>query len=302
MAPRAVPDRPRGTAAPNARVASAIRTSTRLAVTSRFRLLMRRTGIVLLLAVLAGSINLAVAVAQDGGDAPELDPQLVERGDELFQTNCAMCHGSNGTGLDQDGPAGGPSLIGVGPASVDFMIRSGRMPMENQHDRLRRGPAQFDATDRAALVAYVSSLAPGEGPEIPDVAGWETADLARGLEQFTTNCAACHGPTAAGVAVGQRDVSSNLDAASPVEIAEAIRTGPGVMPVFGDDVLGEEDLEAVTAWVMELRDRDTPGGISVGRSGPVSEGFIAWLVGLGLLGIVMYLLGEKAGDREATDE
>ena len=72
--------------------------------------------------------------------------------------------------------------------------------------------------------------------------------------------------------------------------------------VFVEEVLGEEDLEAVTAWVMELRDRESPGGISVGRSGPVSEGFIAWLVGLGLLGIVMYLLGEKAGDTEATDE
>jgi ubiquinol-cytochrome c reductase cytochrome c subunit len=270
-------------------------------VTSRFRLLLRRSGIVLLLAVLAGSLNLAVAVAQDEGGA-SLDPELVERGDQLFQTNCAMCHGSNGTGLDQEGPAGGPSLIGVGPASVDFMIRSGRMPMDNQNDRLRRGPAQFDDTDRAALVAYVTSLAPGEGPAIPDVSGWQSADLARGLEQFTTNCAACHGPTAAGVAVGQRDVSSNLDVASPLEIAEAIRTGPGVMPVFGGDVLGEEDLEAVTAWVMELRDRESPGGISVGRSGPVSEGFIAWLVGLGLLDIVMYLLGEKAGDTEATDE
>lgn len=249
----------------------------------------------LLLVVLAGSLNLAVAIAQDPGEPP-LDPQLVEVGDELFQTNCAMCHGSNGTGLDQEGPAGGPSLVGVGPASVDFMIRTGRMPMENQHDRLRRGPAHFDETERAALVAYVASLAPGEGPEIPDVSDLESADLARGFEDFTTNCAACHGPTAAGVAVGQRDVSSNLAVATPLEIAEAIRTGPGVMPVFSEDVLPQEDLEAVTAWVVELRDRQTPGGISVGRSGPVSEGFIAWLVGLGLLGIVMYLLGEKSGD------
>lgn len=270
-------------------------------MTPRPRLLLRRAGLVLLLVVLAGSLNLAVAVAQDDG-GPELDPQLVERGDELFQTNCAMCHGSGGNGLDQEGPAGGPSLIGVGPASVDFMVRTGRMPMEDQRDRLRRGPAQFNDSDRAALVAYVTSLAPGEGPEIPTIDGWEDADLARGLELFTTNCAACHGPTAAGVAVGQRDISSNLDVANPLEIAEAIRTGPGVMPVFSDDVMDQADLEAVTAWVMDLRDRESPGGLSVGRSGPVSEGFIAWLVGLGLLGIVMYLLGEKAGDTEGTTD
>lgn len=268
----------------------------------RFRLLLRRTGVVLLLVVLAGTVNLAVAVAQDDAGEPPLDPELVRRGDELFQTNCAMCHGSNGTGLDQEGPAGGPSLIGVGPASVDFMLRTGRMPMDDQHEPLRRGEPQFDETDRAALTAYVTSLAPGEGPEIPEISGWESADLSAGLELFTTNCAACHGPTAAGVAVGQQDVSSNLEVASPIEIAEAIRTGPGVMPVFGDDVLGQEELEAVTAWVMELRDRESPGGVSVGRSGPVWEGFIAWLVGLGLLGIVMYLLGDKARDTTEAAE
>jgi ubiquinol-cytochrome c reductase cytochrome c subunit len=67
------------------------------------------------------------------------------------------------------------------------------------------------------------------------------------------------------------------------------------MPLFGDDVMSEEQLASVVRWVVELRDRDSPGGLSVGRSGPVSEGLIAWVVGIGLLAIVMYLLGEKAG-------
>lgn len=265
----------------------------------RCRLLLRRSGVALLLVVLAGSANLAVSWAQEdeAPGAQDPDPQLVERGDQLFARHCATCHGDRARGIDQEGPSGGPPLTGVGAASVDFMLRTGRMPMENQHDELTRGPVRFDATDRAALVAYVTSLAPDEqGPGIPDVSGYESADLARGLELFTNNCAACHGPTAAGIAVGQNDVSSNLDVATPIEIAEAIRSGPGVMPVFSDDVMDEQDLDAVTAWVMHLRDRESPGGLSVGRSGPVSEGFVAWLVGLGLLGIVMYLLGEKAGD------
>jgi ubiquinol-cytochrome c reductase cytochrome c subunit len=64
--------------------------------------------------------------------------------------------------------------------------------------------------------------------------------------------------------------------------------------------MSREDLEAVVRWVVDLRDRESPGGVSLGRSGPVSEGFIAWVVGLGLLGVVMYLLGERApgGDHE----
>lgn len=266
----------------------------------RTRVLLRRGGVVVLLAVLAGALNLAVALAQ-APEASEPDPQLVARGEQLFSTNCAMCHGDGGSGLDLEGRVGGPSLIGVGAASVDFMLQTGRMPMTDQNRPLRRGPAQFDDTDRAALVAYVTSLAPGGGPDIPTIGEWESASLSQGLELFTTNCAACHGPTAAGVAVGQRDVSSDLDVATPLQIAEAIRTGPGVMPVFSEDVLDQESLEATVAWVMELRDRDLPGGISIGRSGPVTEGFVAWLVGLGFLGIVMYLLGEKATDRKADD-
>jgi len=260
----------------------------------RCRILMRRFGVVVLLVAIAGALNLAVAAAQDNG--PDLDPELVDRGAVLFGQNCAICHGGDGRGLFTDGRAGGPSLIGVGEASVDFMLRTGRMPIDDQRQPLRRSTPQYSDTDRRAIVAFVMSLAPGEGPPNPDVAGWEDANLSRGMHQFTTNCAACHGATGAGVAVGQRDVSSNLAVTAPVEIAQAVRSGPGVMPRFGEDVLDDDDLRDVVAWVMHLRERDTPGGFSLGRSGPVTEGFIAWLLGLGLLGIVMYLLGEKAGD------
>ena len=266
----------------------------------RCRLLLRRTGVVLLLVVIAGTANFAVSHAQDdGADAQQADPGLLARGEQLFSRHCAICHGDGGRGLDQPGPSGGPSLLGVGAASVDFMLRTGRMPMEDQREPLTRGPQQFEGTDRAALVAYVTSLGPEgqQGPPIPDISGYESASLARGLDLFTSNCAACHGPTAAGIAVGQNDVSSNLDVATPLEIAEATRTGPGVMPVFSDEVIDQSDLEAVTRWVTHLRTRDSAGGITIGRSGPVSEGFVAWLVGLGLLAIVMYLLGEKASDR-----
>jgi ubiquinol-cytochrome c reductase cytochrome c subunit len=262
---------------------------------------MRRIGLVLLAVAFAGLLNVAIAIAQDDEPASVApDPDLVRQGADLFQLHCALCHGTQGRGLEGPGPSGGPSLVGVGPASVDFMVRTGRMPMQDQRDPLRRGPSDFSETERAALVAFVSSLAPGEGPEIPDVGGWPEADLSAGLAQFTTNCAACHGPTAAGIAVGQNDVSSDLSVAEPIEIAEAIRTGPGVMPVFDDDVMPVDELEATVAWVMHLREREAPGGVSVGRSGPVSEGAVAWIVGLGLLGVVMYLLGERSAEAEPT--
>lgn len=238
------------------------------------------------------------ASAQEAGLGAQWagDPELVQRGAQLFGAHCALCHGEQGRGLQQAGPQAGPSLLGVGAASVDFMLRSGRMPMTDAQHRLERSAPRFGEQDRRALVAFVESLAPGEGPDIPDIGDWEQADLSHGLELFTRNCAACHGPTAQGIAVGQRDVSSTLDVVSPLEIAQAIRSGPGVMPRFLEDTMSEEDLEAVTAWVMDLRERDRPGGWSFGRSGPVAEGAIAIVLGLGLLTIVMYLLGEKAHD------
>jgi ubiquinol-cytochrome c reductase cytochrome c subunit len=263
-----------------------------------------------LTAVLGAAVGLNLLFGPGGATAQEeglgaqwaADDELVDRGAGLFGTHCALCHGESGRGLQQPGAQAGPSLIGVGAASVDFMIRTGRMPMTDAQDRLRRGPQRFSDEDRRALVAFVESLAPGEGPDIPDVDGWEEhGDLALGLELFTRNCAACHGPTAQGIAVGRRDVSSTLDVAAPIEIAQAVRSGPGVMPRFLDDTMDEEELLAVTAWVMELRDREAPGGWSFGRSGPVAEGFLAIVVGLGLLGVVMYLLGERHREEEEAD-
>jgi ubiquinol-cytochrome c reductase cytochrome c subunit len=257
-------------------------------------------------AVLASAVGLNLLFGPDDARAQEeglgaqwaADDELVDRGANLFGTHCALCHGERGRGLQQPGPQAGPSLIGVGASSVDFMIRTGRMPMTDAGDRLRRGPQRFEDEDRQALVAFVESLAPGEGPDLPDVERWDEGDLSLGLELFTRNCAACHGPTAQGVAVGRRDVSSSLDVAEPIEIAQAVRSGPGVMPRFLEDTMDEEELLAVTAWVMELRDREAPGGWSFGRSGPVAEGLIALVVGLGLLGVIMYLLGERHHEEE----
>lgn len=278
--------------------------------TDRTAVWMRRTGLILIALALAAVGNLALssnASAQDN----QVDQQLVQQGNTLWQENCARCHGANGLGVISDEAAAGPAIINVGAASVDFMIASGRMPAESQFDPLVRRKPAFDDTDRAALVAYVTqlqipdSMTPAEveaagiptapGAAIPSIAGYQDAAPASGRALFTSNCAACHGPTAAGIAVGQNDVSSNLAGVPPLQVAESIRSGPGVMPVFGDQVLPEEDMLAVVNWVVNLPDRETPGGLSIGRSGPVSEGLLVWVIGMGLLGIAVYTLGERIG-------
>jgi ubiquinol-cytochrome c reductase cytochrome c subunit len=67
-------------------------------------------------------------------------------------------------------------------------------------------------------------------------------------------------------------------------------TGPGQMPVFD---LGQESIAAVATYVDFLQDADDPGGFEIGGIGPVPEGFVAWLVGMGLLIGVVYLVGRQ---------
>ncbi len=286
----------------------------------------RRLGAALAAVSLAAGLNLVVSAgAQAQGE--DLDPALVQQGENIYGQACVLCHGPEGTGLVNDTRAQGPSLIGVGAASVDFMVRTGRMPAVSAFDPLIRRQSSYTQTERAALSAYVTRLTldaieaqderrqaatdAGEsfdevtievGPGIPTVGNLDDTDQARGLELFTSNCAACHGPTAAGIAVGRNDVSSNLEGVEPIVVAEAIRVGPGVMPVFGTDTLPQDDLEAIVGWVEDVTQRSSPGGVRVGRGGPVNEGLIAWVVGIGLLGSIIYLLGEREGTIDLPDD
>ena len=65
------------------------------------------------------------AVAPQQTEATVTSSDSVANGKKLFVANCATCHGANGLGIKD----AGPSLAGVGAASVDFQMGTGRMPM-----------------------------------------------------------------------------------------------------------------------------------------------------------------------------
>jgi ubiquinol-cytochrome c reductase cytochrome c subunit len=137
------------------------------------------------------------------------------------------------------------------------------------------------------LVEYVGTL--GDGPEIPKV-DLEGASLVDGQALFIENCAACHGATGAGGAVGNQALAPSLTAASEVEIAEAIVTGPGQMPPFD---FTDAQLNDIVNFVVYLREEPRPGGADIGGIGPVPEGFVAWFVGLGSLLLISRFIGSK---------
>ena len=145
------------------------------------------------------------------------------------------------------GTENGPSLQGVGPASVDFMLRTGRMPLANPADQPVRGEPKFTPGQIEALIAYVASIAPG-GEPIPTV-DTSAGDLALGAEVFLNDCAACHGAGASGDSVGGGQIAPSLYPADPTEIGEAVRIGPGLMPRFGPETIDQHELDSLAAYL-----------------------------------------------------
>jgi ubiquinol-cytochrome c reductase cytochrome c subunit len=212
----------------------------------------------------------------------------VARGYQLYAMSCAACHGA----AAQGGATGqGPPLLGVGPAAIDFMLSTGRMPLADDSETPTRQEPRFSPPDIQAIVAYVSSLQSG-GPPIPTVDA-AAGNLQIGNQLFQGNCAACHGAAAQGGSVGGGEVAPGLDQASARQIAEALRIGPGVMPRFGPDQLSEADVNSLARSILYLRTHGNEGGLDLGRVGPVAEGFVAWVVGLGILLLVIRLTGTK---------
>lgn len=211
-------------------------------------------------------------------------------GRELFLESCASCHGSDGTGTEY-----GPSLEHAGEAAADFQLRTGRMPLTDPGRQTQRKPAAFDEAEIEALVDHVGEL--GDGPEIPLVDA-ETGDLVEGQILFVDNCAACHGATGNGGAAGVGALAPSLYAASDLDIAEAVITGPGEMPVFDFD---EHERDSIARYLGYLQTQDAPGGADIGGIGPVPEGFVGWTVGMLSLGLVCYLIGSRVKRTEEAE-
>ncbi|MBA3804065.1 MAG: c-type cytochrome [Acidimicrobiia bacterium] len=214
-------------------------------------------------------------------------------GRELFTTQCASCHGSDGEGVEDRGP----TLVGEGEAAVDFVLRTGRMPMADPEMQATRGPVRYSEEEIEALVAYAGAF--GDGPQIPDVDADE-GDLAAGGELYRLNCAACHVASGSGAAIGGGREAPSLAASSATEIGESIVVGPGAMPAF--DSFTESDINGVAAYVRDLQRAGTTAIDGFGGAGPVAEGLAAWLLGLIPLIAITRWIGSPHEGRDAPIE
>jgi ubiquinol-cytochrome c reductase cytochrome c subunit len=210
----------------------------------------------------------------------------IEEGKQLFLKGCSSCHG-----LNAEGGEIAPSLIGVGAASVDFQVGTGRMPMADMSTQAVRKKVVYTPEEINALATYVASLAPG--PEVPteDQLNYERdGSVADGGELFRTNCAMCHNFAAQGGALTQGKFAPTLMGVEAKHMYEAMITGPQSMPVFSDKTLTAEEKLSIIKWIKAAEAEPQLGGTALGRVGPVTEGLLAWTLGIGLLiGVAVWL-------------
>ncbi|WP_028184583.1 cytochrome c [Salinispora pacifica] len=224
--------------------------------------------------MLAGGAYTAFAPSVQAQDTPM--SSAAADGKALFNESCVSCHGRNAQGVE----GRGPSLVGVGSASVEFQVGTGRMPMVRQEAQAPRKPPVFNPDEIRQLGQYIQEL--GGGPELP--AGedlHQDGNLAAGGELFRINCAQCHAFGGGGGALSSGKYAPSLKPASDRQIYAAMLSGPQNMPVFGDNQITPEQKADIIAYIQaNLNHNQDPGGFNLGRYGPSTEGLAIFLVGI----------------------
>lgn len=174
---------------------------------------------------------------------PELaaNAQAMATANNLFQNNCAQCHGADGGGA-----RGFPNLAnddwqwGGDPDSIVQTIAAGRTAAMTPWGEV------LGAEGVEQVVAYVQKLSGQAADEALATAG-ET--------QFQTFCAACHGLDGKGMAaVGAPNLTDDvwLYGGDADTIRETVVNGRmGQMPAF-QDKLGEQRVRLLAAYALKL--------------------------------------------------
>jgi ubiquinol-cytochrome c reductase cytochrome c subunit len=246
----------------------------------------------LLLGLVMVTVLYGAVAGTGGGGAQAQSPSSqsdIAAGETLFNFNCSACHGFGGVG--HAGVA--PSLIGAGAAAVDFQMSTGRMPAKEVGAENERKPTTFTQQQIYEIADYVQSL--GGGPTIPDAQQVSTAgaDTALGEELFSANCAQCHNAGLSGGALTYGKDAPPLTQATATQIYEAMLTGPEAMPVFSDGAISPQAKADIIAYILQTRAEPNPGGLTLGRMGPVTEGLVIFLGGMGFLVLIAMWITAK---------
>ncbi|WBA80282.1 cytochrome-c oxidase, cbb3-type subunit III [Endozoicomonas sp. GU-1] len=171
------------------------------------------------------------------------NPRALKMGERVYINNCALCHG-----MDAGGNFGFPNLTdndwlyGGTPDAIKATIAHGRQ------GQMPAWGAVIGDIGVKQVASYTRELSGIDS-------GASEADLAAGEKIFSTTCAVCHNADGTGNhALGAPNLTNNiwLYGSSQAQVEYTIRKGRnGVMPPW-NDILGEEKVHLVTAYVYSL--------------------------------------------------
>jgi mono/diheme cytochrome c family protein len=139
-----------------------------------------------------------------------LCPLGTASGAELFASNCAGCHGTDGEGATTR-----PDIRCAAPSRVADAVRDGRgftfpvMPSFGTH-------VLTDA-ELASVRGYLAQRCSGTGAAL-----------------YASNCATCHGPTGGGGQNANQVAGPGIRCASTGDVFDAVVDGTGGMPAIAD--------------------------------------------------------------------
>jgi cytochrome c oxidase cbb3-type subunit 3 len=255
-----------------------------------------RVGLCIILLALLLVVMASAASAQEGD---------ITRGSQIYDANCAVCHGSEGQGrvgleLSNDFPALDPN------AFVQSVVEEGidgtAMPPWSQ---AHGGPL----TDQeiADVSAFVVSLSGGRSPmaptatplpvtPVPTVPG-VSGDPGVGHALFVENCAMCHGDE------GQGRLGANLNKAfASINPQQFVRStvSHGIegtaMPAWSVDQggpLSEEQIDDISAFIMTLAPEQpqvTPTPTPPADAGGGASLLVIALIVLALVGLIVLVI------------
>ncbi|MCZ4339565.1 cytochrome-c oxidase, cbb3-type subunit III [Shewanella colwelliana] len=173
------------------------------------------------------------------------DPEALKVGGRLFLQNCAQCHGSDARGSKGfPNLADGAWLYGGDLATIKTSIMNGRHGMMPP-----KGGLPIEDSELKGLTEYVVKLSGRDHDE---------ALAAQGQGSFMKGCFACHGMDGTGNKfMGAPNLTDNawLYGGSRGVIEQSIKNGrSGVMPAW-KDVLGEEKVHVISAYVYSLSNK-----------------------------------------------
>lgn len=208
----------------------------------------------------------------------------ITRGSQIFDANCAVCHGADGQGrvganLSNEWPAIDPKAFTR--AVIEQGVAGTPMTAWSQQ---YGGP--LDAQEIEDVVAFVTSLSGGRSDmaptatpfpvtPVPTVPG-STGDPTAGKALFIANCAMCHGERGqgrAGASLNQGFASINPQQFVRATVAEGIENS--AMPAWSQangGPLTESEIDNISAYLITLPGQSAQQPAATATPAPASGG------------------------------